>query len=152
MVGDRLGVAGLGVAHALGEPPPTGRILLGRQLRRHEHPRPKGAHDVREPARVGNLGRELVLGPDEQVVGVTFVDPVDVQIALDIGAGQPELARGRHQIAQAALGLQLQDDVGVRVAAARAVIGRERERRLVPEDLVGEFTDGQGHRRPTTFA
>ena len=74
-----------------------------------------------------------VAGGDQKVMGITLVDADEVEVALDVGAGEAEFAGRCDEIAQAALGLEVEDDAGVPVATGGPVVGPQLEGDLGPE-------------------
>ncbi len=120
VVRDRRAVAGQGV-----QPPPRPG-LLGRQ--RHPVPQP----EAEELAGDGRL-----LGPGDPVQRGVGQGPqgrveraADLELAGDVGPGQPERARCRGEVGQRPRRPHVDRDLGVRRPRRAAVVGRQPDRRV----------------------
>ena len=168
VVVDGLGVTGLAVHQAVSDPAPPRRRLLRRRCHRQQtldadRADDIGQHPRRRPLELDPVGQRL-----EQLVRVSGMDAVRLQVTRHVRAGKAELAGGRGQVGGPARRTKIEPQQGVPASGGAAVVRGELQR-VAPsrgEDLQdlghAEFAPrmggdvvgfpSRGHRRCTAFA
>ena len=151
VVVDRLGVAGLAVPESPGDAAPARRHLLRRRRDRPQVLEADGADDLghhprRRPREVEALGERL-----EQLVRIAGVHAVDVEVAGDVGAGQPEIAAAGGEIGRAARRLQVQPERRVGRSGRTPVVGGESQRQPTAGEDLEDLGEGELSRRRCRF-
>ena len=147
VVVDRLGVAGHRVPHALDHPAPAGQVLLRRRRRRLELGQAQPADHPQRVAHRRHPEVRVLLHQRDRGVRVAGVHAGDLEVAGDVGPGEPEVARRGQQVAQAALVAQVQPDGRAGRAGTAPVVRREAHREAALDQPVDHLADRHVGRR-----
>ena len=132
MVVDGLGVTGLAVQEAVGDPAPPGRRLLRRRRDRQQmldadRTDDIGQHPRRRPLEFDPVGQRL-----EQLVRIAGMYAVGLQVTRHVRAGNTEFAGSCGQIGGATGRPKIQAQYGIFVSGGAAVVRGELQR-LLPQ-------------------
>ena len=128
VVVDRLGVSRLAVPQSLGDATPARRNLLRRRRDRPQVLDPDGTHDLGHHPRRRHLEHQFVGQRLEQLVGVAGVHAMDLEVAGDVGARQPEVAAASSEIGRSARRREFDAERRVGRPRRTSVVGGEPQR------------------------
>ena len=111
---------------------------IGAQVLEADRADDVGQHPRRRPLEVELVGERL-----EQLVGIAGMHAVDVEVAGDVGAGQPEVAGRGGEVGGAARGLQVQAERRVVGSGRAAVVGGEPQRQLAAGEDLEDLGEGE---------
>ena len=142
MVVDRFGVARPAVPEPLHGAAPPGQHLLRRGRDGHQVLDADGADDVGQHPRRRPRDPHVVVEGLEQLVRVTRVHPVELEISRHVGADQPQLTWCGGQVGGAARGHQVETQGAVRPRRT-AVVGGEPQRKPTRDQDLQDLGQGQ---------
>ena len=149
VVVDDLRVASAAVPQALDDPAPARQVLLRRGRRRVEVLPPEPAHELEGLRRAGDAPPVGAAHQVEQRVEVARVEAGAREVTGDPGPRHAEVSGRGEQVAQAALGPQLETDRRIGRPGGAAVVGRDAYRQVGGEDAgegVGDLDRAHGVR------